>query len=180
MQTFETFTDERSGNAAVATEARACGGELVGNNFAALNEVESVDAIAFADPALLAVSGRNPDSGLLAVVVYAERPLGVEIVDVFVGDGHLAERVYDHEVIVVEYQLGSYPNQKSRNNDENADGNFNPVRGAFYGEENHLGQVEANQQDGNRCPSEVALGSEDILFIHASIIAGNSAVQEGK
>jgi hypothetical protein len=32
-----------------------------------------------------------------------------------------------------------------------------------------LGQVKANQQDGNRGPGEVALGS-----------AGNSAVQEGK
>jgi hypothetical protein len=43
-----------------------------------------------------------------------------------------------------------------------------------------LGQVKANEQDGNRSPGEVALGSEDTLFIHASIIAGNSAVQEGK
>jgi hypothetical protein len=43
-----------------------------------------------------------------------------------------------------------------------------------------LGQKEANKQDGNCGPGKVALGSEDILFIHASIIAGNSAVQEGK
>jgi hypothetical protein len=43
-----------------------------------------------------------------------------------------------------------------------------------------LGQEEANEQNGDGCPGEVALGSEDILFIHASIIAGNSAVQEGK
>ncbi len=180
MQTFETFTDQRSGNAAVASETRAHRGVLVGNDFAALDVVELVDAGAFTDPALLAVCGCNPDSRLFAVVVYAQRPLGVEIVDVFVGNGHFAERVYDDEVIIVEHQLWSNPNEKSCDNCESANGKFDPVDGILDRKEDHLGQVEANQQDGNRSPGEVALGSEDILFVHASIIAGNSAVQEGK
>ncbi len=180
MQTFETFTDERSGDAAVAAEARARGGVFVGDSLAALDEVELVDSGAFADPALLAVCGCNPDSRLFAVVVYAKRPLGVEVFDVFVGDGHFADRVYNDEMVIVKHQLGSNPNQKSCDNCESADGEFDPVDGVLYGKENHLGQVEANEQDGNCGPGEVSLGSEDILFIHASIIAGNSAVQEGK
>ena len=180
MQTFETFTDERSGNAAVAAETRAHRGVLVGNDFAALDVVELVDAGALTDPALFAVCGCNPDSRLFAVVVYAKRPLGVEIVDVFVGDRHFADRVYNDEVVIVKHQLGSNPDQKSCDNCESTNAELNPVNGVFYGKENHLGQVEANKQDGNCGPGEVALGSEDILFIHASIIAGNSAVQEGK
>lgn len=180
MQIFETFTDERSGDAAVAAEARAHRGDFVGDDFAALDVIELVNSSAFADPALLAVGRGNPDSGALATVVYAERPFGFEIIDVFVGDGHLAERVYNDEVIVVEHQLGSNPNQKSRNDNESTNSKFDPVDGVFNRKENYLGQVEANEQNGDRCPGEVALGSEDILFIHASIIAGNSAVQEGK
>jgi hypothetical protein len=180
MQTFESFTDERSGNAAVAAETRAHRGELVRDDFAALDEVELVDSSALADPALLAVGRGNPDSGLFATVVYAKRPLGVEVADVFVGDGHFAERVYDDEVVFVEHQLWSNPNQKSRNYNEGTNSEFDPIDGVLYGKENHLGQIEANEQDGNCGPGEVSLGSEDILFIHASIIAGNSAVQEGK
>ena len=180
MQTFETFTDERSGDAAVAAETRAHRGEFVCDDFVALDVVELVDASALADPALLAVGRSNPDSGSLATVVYAQRPFGVEIIDVFVGDGHLAQRVYDDEVIFVEHQLGSNPNQKSCNDNESTNGEFDPVDGIFDRKENYLGQVEANEQDGDGCPGEVSLGSEDILFIHASIIAGNSAVQEGK
>lgn len=180
MKTFETFTDERSGEAAVAAETRAHRGEFVGDDFAALDVIELVDSSALTDPALLAVGRGNPDSGLLATVVYAKRPLGIEVADVFVGDGHLAERVYDDEVVFVEYQLWSNPNQVSRDNCESANGEFDPIDGIFDRKENHLGQVKANEQDGNRSPGEVALRSEDILFIHASIIAGNSAVQEGK
>ena len=180
MQTFESFTDERSGNAAVAAETRAHRGELVRDDFAALYEVELVDSSALADPALLAVGRGNPDSGLFATVVYAKRPLGVEVADVFVGDGHFAERVYDDEVIIVEHQLWSNPNQKSRNYNEGTNSEFDPIDGIFNRKENHLGQVKANEQNGDGCPGEISLGSEDILFIHASIIAGNSAVQEGK
>lgn len=180
MQTFESFTDERSGNAAVAAETRAHRGELVGDDFATLDEVELVDSSALADPALLAVGRGNPDSGLFATVVYAKRPLGVEVADVFVGDGHFAERVHDDEVVFVEHQLWSNPNQKSRNYNEGTNSEFNPIDGIFNRKENHLGQVKANEQNGDRCPGEISLGSEDILFIHASIIAGNSAVQEGK
>lgn len=180
MQTFETFTDERSGNAAVAAETRAHRGVFVGDDFAALDVAELVDSSAFANPALLAVCGCNPDASRLAVVIYAKRPLGVEVVDVFVGNGDFAQRVYNDELIIVEHQLGSYPNQKSCDNCESANAEFNPVDGVFDGKENHLGQKEHNKQDGNCGPGEVALGSEDILFIHASIIAGNPAVQEGK
>lgn len=180
MQTFETFSDERSGNAAVAAETRAHRGVFVGDDFTALDVVEFVDSSAFTDPTLLAVCGCNPDSRLLAAVVYAKRPLGVEIVDVFVGNGHFADRVYNDEVVIVKHQLGSNPNEKSCDNCESTNAEFKPVNGVFYGKENHLGQVEANKQDGNRGPGKVSLGSEDILFIHASIIAGNSAVQEGK
>lgn len=180
MQTFETFTDERSGNAAVAAETRAHRGVFVGDDFAALDVAELVDSSAFADPALLAVCRCNPDSSFLAAVVYAKRPLGVEVVDIFVGNGDFAKRVYNDEVIFVEHQLGSNPNQKSCDNYESANAEFNPVNRVFDWKENHLGQKQANKQDGNCCPGEVALGSEDILFIHASIIAGNSAVQERK
>ena len=180
MQTFESFTDERSGNAAVAAETRAHRGELVRDDFAAFDEIELVDSSALADPALLAVGRGNPDSGLFATVVYAKRPFGVEVADVFVGNGHFAERVYDDEVIIVEHQLWSNPNQKSRNDNESPNSEFDPIDGIFNRKENHLGQVEANEQNGDGCPGEVSLGSEDILFIHASIIAGNSAVQEGK
>lgn len=180
MQTFESFTDERSGDAAVAAEARAHRGEFVRDDFAALDVVELVDSSALANPALLAVGRSNPDSGFFATVVYAQRPLGVEIVDVFVGDGHFAERVYDDEVVFVEHQLWSNPNQISRNDNEGTNSEFDPIDGIFDRKENHLGQEEANEQNGDGCPGEVSLGSEDILFIHASIIAGNSAVQEGK
>lgn len=180
MQTFESFTDQRSGNTAVAAETRAHRGELVRDDFAALDEVELVDSSALADPALLAVGRGNPDSGLFATVVYAKRPLGVEVADVFVGNGHFAERVYNDEMVFVEHQLWSNPNQKSRNDNEGTNGEFDPIDGFFNRKENHLGQVEANEQNGDGCPGEVSLGSEDILFIHASIIAGNSAVQEGK
>jgi hypothetical protein len=180
MQTFETFTDERSGEAAVAAETRAHRGEFVRDDFAALDVVELVDSSALADPALLAVGRGNPDPGLLATVVYAQRPFGFEVIDVFVGNGDFAQRVYNDEVIIVEHQLGPNPNQKSCDNCESSNAEFNPVDGVFDGKENHLGQKEANKQDGNCGPGEIALGSEDILFIHASIIAGNSAVQEGK
>lgn len=180
MQTFETFSDERSGNAAVAAETGAHRGGFVSNDFARFDEVELVNSSAFTDPTLLAVCGCNPDSRVFAAVVYAKRPFGVEIVDVFVGNGHFADRVYNDEVVIVKHQLGSNPNEKSCDNCESTNAEFKPVNGVFYGKENHLGQVEANKQDGNRGPGEVSLGSEDILFIHASIIAGNSAVQEGK
>lgn len=180
MQTFETFTDERSGNAAVAAETRAHRGGFISNDFAGFDEVELVDASAFADPALLAVCGCNPDSRLFAVVVYAKRPLGVEIVDVFVGNGHFADRVYNDEMVIVKNQLGSNPDEKSCDDCESANAELNPVNGVFDGKENNLGQIEANKQDGNCGPGKVSLGSEDILFIHASIIAGNPAVQEGK
>lgn len=180
MQTFETFTDERSGNAAVASETRAHRGGFVGDDFTAFDVAELVDASAFADPALLAICGCNPNSGLFATVAYAKRPLGFEIIDVFVGNGHFADRVHNDEVVIVKHQLGSNPDEKSCGNCECANAKFNPVDRIFYRKENHLGQIEANEQDGHRGPGEVALGSEDILFIHASIIAGNSAVQEGK
>ena len=180
MQTFETFTDERSGNAAVAAETVAHCGVFVGDYFAAWDSVELPDASTLADPALLAVGGSNPDSGLFAFVVYAQRPFGLEIIDVFVGDGDLADRVYDHKVIVSKHKLGSNPQQSCTESDCSAKAELNPSNGVFDRVENYLRHEQNIKHDGYYGPGEVALGSEDILFIHASIIAGNSAVQEGK
>jgi hypothetical protein len=43
-----------------------------------------------------------------------------------------------------------------------------------------LGHEEAIENQSNKRPGKVALGSKDVSVIHASIIAGNAAVQEGK
>ena len=180
MQTFETFTDERSGNAAVAAETVAHGGVFVGDSFTAWNSVELPDASTLADPALLAVGGSNPDSGLVATVVYAQRPLGVEIVDVFVGNGDLADRVYDNKVIVSKHKLGSNPQQGCADSDYSTEAEFNPTDGLVDRIENYLCHEENIKHDGNYGPGEVALGSEHKLVFHASIIAGIAAVQEGK
>lgn len=180
MQTFETFTDERSGNAAVAAETVAHGGVFVGHSFTAWNSIELPDASTLTDPALLAVGGSNPDSGLFATVVYAQRPLGLEIVDVFVGNGDLTDRVYDHKVLISKYELGSNPQQQSADSNGRAQTELKPVQCVFNRVENHLSQEQNIKNDGNNCPGEVALGSEYEFATHASIIAGIAAVQEGK
>ena len=180
MQTFETFTDERSGNAAVAAETVAHGGVFVGDYFAAWDSVELPDASTLADPALLTVGGSNPDSGLFAFVVYAQRPFCLEIIDVFVGDGDLADRVYDHKVIVSKHKLGSNPQQSCTESDCSAEAELNPSNGVFDRVENYLRHEQNIKHDGYYGPGEVALGSEDKLVFHASIIAGITAVQEGK
>lgn len=180
MQISQTFTDERSGNAAVAAETVAHGGVLVSDSFAAWNSVELPDSSTFGDPALLAANGSNPNAGLLATVVYEKRPLGFEIVDVFVGDGRLANRVDDNEMIVIEHELGSNPQQQSAHSNKRSEAEFNPGHRVFNGVENHLGHEEAIENQSNNRPGKVALGSKDVSVIHASIIAGNAAVQEGK
>jgi len=180
MQISKSFTDERSGNAAVAAETVAHGGVLVGDSLAGWNVVELPDAGTLADPALLAVGGGNPNRGLLATVVYAKRPLGLELVDVFVGNGDLAERVYDDEMIFVKHELGSDPHEECGNRDNCGESELKPVDSIFSGKERHLGHEEAIENQSNNRPGEVALGSKDVFVIHASIIAGNAAVQEGK
>lgn len=180
MQISKTFTDERSGNAAVATETVAHARVLVGDALARWNSVELPDASTLADPALLAVSGSNPDSSLLATVVYAKSPLGLELVDIFVGDADLTERVYDHEVIVVEHELGANPEQGCTDCNSSAEAVLDPFHGVVNGVENYLRHEQRIKNDGNYGPGEVAFGSEDECFIHASIIAGITAVQEGK
>lgn len=180
MQISQTFTDERSGNAAVAAETVAYCGVFVSNSFTAWNSGEQPDSGTFADPALLTVSGSNPDSSLLATVVYAKSPLGLELVDIFVGDADLTERVYDHEVIVFEHQLGANPEQSCTDSNCSAETVLDPFHGVVNGVENYLRHEQRIENYGNYGPGEVAFGSEDECFIHASIIAGITAVQEGK
>ena len=180
MQTSKTFTDERSGDAAVAAEALARGGVFIGDSFAAWNSGELPYASALGDPALLAAGRSNPDSGLTATVVYAKSPLGLELVDVFVGNLCAAERVYNNEVIFVEHQLGSNPHEISASSNECADNELCCPVGTFDGVEDHLSQKQSIENERYNSPSEVALGSENIFVIHASIIAGSPAVQEGK
>ena len=180
MQISETFTDERSGNAAVAAETVAHARVLVGDSFARWNSVELPDASTLANPTLLAVGGGNPNSSLLATVVYAKSPLGLELVDVFVGNGDLTDWVYDHEVIVFEHELGANPEQSCADCNCGTEAVLDPLNGTVDWVENNLREKQRIKNDGNYGPGEVALGSEDECFIHASIIAGITAVQEGK
>ena len=180
MQTSQTFTDERSGDAAVAAETVTRGGVFIGDSFAGWNSGVLPDSSTLGDPALFATGRSNPDSGLTATVVYAKSPLGLELVDVFVGDFGAAERVYDNEVIFVEHQLGANPQKICTGSNESANHEFCHTASAFDGVEQHLSQKQTIKNERYCSPGEVAFGSEDIFVIHASIIAGSSAVQEGK
>ena len=180
MQISQTFTDERSGYAAVASETVAHGGVFVGDSLTAWNSVELPDASTLTDPALLSVSGSNPNSGLFATVVYEQRPFGLEIIDVFVGDCDLTDRVYDHEVIFSEHEVGANPEQNRSNGNCGTEAVLDPFHCVVNGVKNHLSHKQNVKHDGHYGPGEVALGSEDKIFIHASIIAGIAAVQEGK
>ena len=180
MQTSKTFTDERSGYAAVAAEAVANCGVFVGDALTAWNSVELPDASTFADPALFAVGGCDEHSSLLATVVYAQRPFGLELVDVFVGNGDLTERVYDHEVVFSQHELGSNPHEQRTHGNGCCKAELDPVHRVFNRIENYLSQEQGIENQSNNRPGEVAFGPENEVFIHASIIAGIAAVQEGK
>ena len=180
MQISKTFTDKRSGYAAVAAETVARGGVLVGDSFTAWNSGELPDSSTLGDPALLAVGGSNPDSGLIATVVYEQGPLGFELVDVFVGDLGAADRVYDNQVVFVEHQLGANPHEVSGNCNGCTNRKLNGVDGTLGGVEDYLSQEQGIKNERHNGPGEVAFGSENIFAIHASIIAGSPAVQEGK
>lgn len=180
MDISQTFSDKRSGDPTVATETFAHGGELVGHLLATRYATEFPDSRAFADPALFTVSGSNPNSGLFAVVVYAKRPFGLEIVDVFVGDGHFPEGVYDHQMLVFKHKLGPHPKQQSANRNRSDYSDLNPVHGVVNRVEHHLSQEQTIEDDCHNGPGEVAFRPEDVFVTHASIIAGITAVQEGK
>lgn len=180
MQTLQSFTDERSGDAAVAAEAFACGSEFIRDDFARRNSVELPDTGAFANPALLAVGGGNPDSGLFATVVYQQGPFGLELVDVFVGNHGSAQRVYDNQMIVIQHELGSDPKQVCACGHDASDSEFNRAICLFNGVDQHLNQEQSVEKQSHNGPGKVAFGSENIFAIHASIIAGASAIQEGK
>lgn len=177
MEISQALSDECRGNSTVTSEAFAHSGEFIGDFLASWNAIELPNSGAFTDPSLFSVGRGNPDSGLLSLVDDSQRPLGFESVDVFVEDGCFAEGIHNNQVILSENQLGSNPNQKSYSNDQETDDEVASARELFNWIENHLGQVEQSEQDGNGCPCEVSLGSEDMVFIHALIIAGNSAVR---
>lgn len=180
MQISETFTDERSGYAAVAAETVAHGGVFVSDSLTGWNSVELPNTSTLTDPALLSVCRSNPNSGLFAFVVYEQRPLGFEIVDVFVGNGDLSDRVYNNQVVILKHELGANPEQNRTDGNGGTEAVLEPLNGVFDRVQNHLSHEQSIKHDGHYGPGEVALGSEDKIFIHASIIAGIAAVQEGK
>jgi len=180
MQALETLTNHCRSHAAVTRKTVADGSEITLSHFTEISALGRPATDTLSNPSLLAVGRSNPNSGPFAVVVYAQSPLGFKVVDIFVGDGLLTERVYDHQVVFVQHELRSHPHEQSANHNKCADGILNPIRsivGRVQNDLSHEKHIKPYGQDG---PGEVSFGSKDNFVFHASSIAGYSAVQERK
>ena len=177
MQTLEALSNHSRSNTTITRKTVANGSEITLNFVAEVATPGTPASNTLGNPSLLAVGRSNPNSGPFSAVDYAQSPLGLEVVDILVGDGHLAERVYDQETVFVQHELGPNPHKHGAGCNCSADGQLNPDHRVLRWVENYLSHEKKIQTDGKYRPGEVALGSKDVFVSHASIIAGIAAVQ---
>lgn len=177
MKLSETILDERSGQTAVAVGASANRGvlNLPGLGLGKAIRVPSVSSIA--DPAPLTASCCDPNSGASSAVVNEQSPLAVEVLDVSVANGDAGERIDNNQVFVSKNQLGLDPEQSCCGSQSNCCGNVDQEVAAPRVEQS-LNQEHAVEQQCCSSPNQIVSGAENQVLLHATIIAGASAVDE--
>ena len=174
MKTFDSFTNELVGEAAVASDALAAGSELA-FGLLLLEEFANRPALdIIASPALSSVSGSYPYAGLSVGMVNQQSPLGVQRSDVAVVDFNLFDRVNNNHAGFFENELGSNP--EDVDNEGNGCGccEVKKQNASCTRVSNSLGQKQSVQNEGNTSPAQVTLGAKNLILFHDSIIASNS------
>lgn len=179
MQISKPFTNQSSSDSAVAAQALA---HAAFTDFVFGGQGASAVPAAHAAgyPAVFAVGGGNPDPSLAFAVNNQKRPFGFEFDDVFVGNGFGFDWVDDNQVALAQNQLWANPKQnrdQSKNKSKHYIANRDAVAGWVKDQLNNENGVDQQRNSG---PGKVASWSKGFHVFHASIIAGMSAVNEGK
>ncbi|MFM2321398.1 MAG: hypothetical protein RL612_545 [Actinomycetota bacterium] len=175
---IHSFADQRSSKTTVAAEALAhrtvFDGLALGQWYSVVSPAES----AISNPASLAIGWGYPNLNAGVAVVDLQSPLGLEFGDCAVLDGCLFEGVHHDEVVFAKNQLGFYPEQIGGSSHENRNRKIKHEDTGASWVENRLGQEDGIQDKRQTGPNQVAFRAKNC--IHASIIAGVTAVGKGK
>lgn len=180
MLTVHSISNKCCSDAAVTSEALADRSESAVGGFTAGNAVEFPASGTVSDPSLFAISGSNPNSGFASPVSNEQSPFGFEFENVAVSNGLLTERVDDHNDFALQNEFWSNPEQGCCGGNACCNGEIQQDNLAITWVEERLNGKQADKGQSNQTPNEVASRSENSDIIHASIIAGSAAVQEGK
>lgn len=179
MQISKPFTNQGSSDSAVA--AQALTHAAFTNFFSGRQSSSAVPAAdAAGNPAVFAVGGGNPDSRLALGVNNQKRPFGFEFDYVFVGNGLGFDGINDNQIVVSQDQLWANPEQncnQSEGNGKHYVANRYAIAGWVKNQLNNKNGIDKQRNSG---PGKVASWSKGFDVFHASIIAGMSAVNEGK
>ena len=180
MKVLEAFSNQVSGDSAVALEAAADASGVVGAFSAGWNSVGAPSESAVSNPALLTVSWSDPDASLFAAVNDEKRPFGFEFGYVSVGNGFGLDWVDNDEIVVSQDQLGANPEQGCCGGDCACKGDVEQQNAVSGRVEHGLSQVKSDESKSYVTPDEVAFWAINVDVLHKPIIAGVPAGGEGK
>ena len=174
MSAFDALANQLSSEPTVAVVAFAHAGYTDDFAFGAGNFGEEQSGVTLGDPTVFAVSRSNPNASSLTFMVNQQSPLGFEFGDVLIKNFSRAYGVHNNEVLLVQDQLRSEPNQHSGGCNHGGNQQVDAQVFIFDGVENCLCQKKAIQQKSYRTPNKIALGPVGNKSFHSSIFAGES------
>jgi hypothetical protein len=130
------------------------------------------------NPALFAVGGSNPDFGVTLRVIDRQTPLGVNGLDIFVGNNVLFYGVDNNDMGVRQGQLWSHPKTKNSKSGYSSENYVEQRIAHSLVIENGLTEVEGIEQQCYRTPDQIALGFENDFIIHNNILAGKTIAKK--
>lgn len=175
---IHAFANKRSGQTAVASQALTHRGFFDGFTFTHGYSSVSPAESAVGNPAAFAVCWGHPDLNASATGFDFKAPLGTEISNFAVGNYNSLQWINNDQVALAQNQLWSNPEQVSSQGNQGGYGKIKQLVSGFGGVEHRLQQEQRIEGEGHDRPSQIALRAKD--FIHASIIAGITAVGKGK
>lgn len=173
---IHSLANKRGGQAAIASQTLTHRRVLEGFTFGNGNTVVPNAQSGVSHPAALAIGRSNPDLDTGFSIFDLQGPLSFEFSDLAVGDDDSLERVDYNQVGLSENEFWFNPKQIGRGSDENC--NCEIYQQAAGWVENGLVDEEYVQDYCQTSPDQIALWAKH--GIHASIIAGVTAVGKGK
>lgn len=173
MQTSQAITNEGGSDSAVAAQTFAHGRKFSLNNFTSGNSAEFPAASTVGYPSLFAVGRRDPNSRALFTMANQQRPLGFKFSYVTVINDLGAERVNHDKVDFAKNEFWSQPQQGCCACNQCCNDQVDGEGSGWV--EDRLSYKEAVKSQRTEAPGKIAFWSEDIYFLHESIIAGTAA-----
>lgn len=124
--------------------------------------------------------GCGPSLDAPAIGDYSQRKASINLLDISPRNRVADERVNHHDGLIAENEFGAHEEQPGDSCCGGSKGSA--AQEILLTVKKDLNQVQRNQEVGDCCKSDSALGSVGLNVRHASSVAGNSAsvLQEGK